>query len=523
MPRFLRRYLRAEGRTLRIEDGSAVRRGQRILPCGLPREWVSDSRIGEQMDTHHYAGIVPPTFRPAHLFLGTLLVYLAFLPPGIYSIDGHSMLSVAHSVVLHHNISVPADLGRAGRGGQIYSRWYPLQSFLAVPFVAIGALGAHWLHLPSYYLEAICATILVALCTAATIPLVGLIALELGSTPQGAYIAALSYAFGTIALVYVRSFYAEPLLTFLIAASVYLVLRRDNRSAIPAALAVLAKPPGLLVGPILSAYLLLKRHPFWRSLAPSIGSGVGLLLYCAYNFYRFGNPLTFGHHYPFSSDMLLEGVFGLLVSPGYGVVWYCPCVVLAIVGFMKAPRLEALMLVAIFAVFLVLPAFFFFWGGGWAWGPRYLLPALPGLVALTSLLEGKWRKALIGLAILGFVINAPTLVSFFERYIAEANEQGVTLQQLNWSPAKAPFLHGWPAAMRQCKDASLHDVRVLFSLRGAPSATIASSRALQIVAVWWWVLPVAHLPRWLGIAVATVVSSLGVYFIYLAHRPQQHP
>jgi hypothetical protein len=62
------------------------------------------------------------------LFVGTWLLYLAFLSPGIYSIDGYSMLAVAHSIVTLHNVSVPAGLGIPGKGGLIYSSWYPLQS-----------------------------------------------------------------------------------------------------------------------------------------------------------------------------------------------------------------------------------------------------------------------------------------------------------------------------------------------------------------------------------------------------------
>lgn len=457
----------------------------------------------------------PAGFRPALLFLGTLLIYLAFLPPGIYSLDGHSMLRVAHSIVLNHNMSVPEELGQPGRDGQSYSRWYPLLSLLAIPFVAIGALAAHFAHLPSYYLEAICATVLPALCTAATIPLVGLISLELGSSPRGAYLAALSYGFGTIAMVYVRSFYAEPLLTLLVAGSVYLALRCDNRTAILAFLSVLAKPTGILVGPILSAYLLAKRRPLWPTLLPTLGSAAGLLLYGAYNFYRFGNPLAFGQQWTFSLSAIPVGLPGLLVSPARGLIWYSPCVLLAIVGFRKAPRLEGLLLVAIFTSFLLLHSFWTVWTGGWSWGPRFLLPTLPGLMALTGLLEGRWRKALVSLALLGLFINAPTLVSFYERYFAEANEQGILDEQMNWSFDKAPFLHGWPAAIRQCRDASGLDVRKLFSERGAPSRTIASSRALRIVAVWWWVLPVAHLPRLLGIVVAFFMCGVGIYFIYV--------
>ena len=51
--------------------------------------------------------------------------------------------------------------------------------------------------------------------------------------------------------------------------------------------------------------------------------------------------------------------------------------------------------------------------GGWSWGPRHLLPILPGLVALTGVLSNGWRKVLVLSAILGFLLTAPNLVSFY--------------------------------------------------------------------------------------------------------------
>ena len=47
------------------------------------------------------------------LALGTGLIYLAFLPPGIYSLDANSMLAVAESVVARHNLTVPVGLALA--------------------------------------------------------------------------------------------------------------------------------------------------------------------------------------------------------------------------------------------------------------------------------------------------------------------------------------------------------------------------------------------------------------------------
>jgi Glycosyltransferase family 87 len=459
------------------------------------------------------------------LALGIFLIYLALLPPGIYSIDGNSMLAVADSLVVRHNMTVPTELGTIGRNGQNYSNWYPLQSFLAVPFVFVGVLSSHALHLPLHYMEALFALILPALETAGTVSFVYLIAQTMGSSPLGAWLAAVAYAFGTIAMVTARDFFADPLLALLIAGSLYLIFTNNILlAAVLSGLAVLAKPTGMLVAPILSVYLLTKRQS-WQSVIPAIGSGMGLACYCAYNFYRFGNPLTFGHSWSyFSLSFIPQGIAGLLVSPGAGLIWFCPCAALAVVAFRRtAMRPEALVIIATFTAFVVLHSFWSASLGGWDWGPRLLLPTLPGVVALTGVLGGKWQKALSVLVVAGFLTTAPTLVSFYERYYAEANENGVSPHDLTWLPSDSPLVHIWPAAIRQIHDASKQDVRELFDERGAPSTTIASSRALRIVAVWWWMLPIAHLPRLVGLAVSLLLIMVGAWLIVRTYPGNKQP
>jgi hypothetical protein len=454
------------------------------------------------------------------LALGTGLIYLAFLPPGIYSIDGNSILAVAESIVTRHDLTVPVGLGIPGRSGQIYSSWYPLQSLLAVPFVMTASLASRLLHIPLHFVAAALVGVLPAVFTAATVALVGLISLQLGSTLQAARRASLCFAAGTIAMVYARTFYADPLLSLLVAAGIYLVFVRSNwailLASLVALLAVLAKPTGVFLAPALSAYLLLKKTPARLALTPALGGGLGLVLYFLYNYHRFANPLTFGQPWIFSLSALPEGTAGLLLSPGRGLIWYSPAVILSIPAFRKAWKkkpIEALLIAGLFLSFLGLHSLYENWNGGWSWGPRYLLPALPGLMALTGLLEGKAAKALLYLSFLGFLVNAPTLMSFYERYYAEANEQGVSESQLNWSPLRAPLLHGWGAASREIIDARSQDVRELFRQRGTPSETIASSRALRIVAVWWWVLPIAHIPRSVGFACSLVMVICGCWLL----------
>jgi hypothetical protein len=454
------------------------------------------------------------------LALGTGLIYLAFLPPGIYSIDGNSILAVAESIVTQHNLTVPAGLGIPGRDGQIYSSWYPLQSVLAVPFVMTAALASRFLHAPLHFVAAALVGVMPAVFTATTVALVALISLQLGCTLLAARRASLCFAVGTIAMVYARTFYADPLLSLLVAAGIYFVLVRSNRTillaSLVALLGVLAKPTGIFLAPALSAYLLLKKTPARLALIPALGGGLGLLLYFAYNFFRFANPLTFGQPWVFSLSALPEGITGLLFSPGRGIIWYSPAVFLAIPAFRKAWKTkptEALLIAGLFLGFLGLHSLYENWHGGWSWGPRYLLPTLPGLMALTGLLEGRAAKALLYLSFLGFLVNAPTLISFYERYYAEANEQGITDSQLYWSPARAPLLHAWGAASREITDARNQDVRELFRQKGTPSETVASSRALRIVAVWWWVLPIVHIPRFVGFACSVAMVVCGSWLL----------
>jgi hypothetical protein len=473
---------------------------------------------------------MPASHRLARsLGLGFFLIYLAFLAPGIYSIDGNSMLNVAESIVTRHDLTVAPGLGITGRGGQVYSSWYPLQSLLAAPLVALAVPFSRAFHVPLHFMAAVFASILPVIFTAASVSLVSLIALQLGSSLDGARRAAICFALGTIALVYHRTFYAEPLLMFLTAATMYLAFAQTPRTVLVASicalLVVLAKPTGILVGPVLSAYLLAKQTlPVRFRLAPGLGAVFGLLLYFLYNWVRFADPFIFGQPYAFSFVSIPTGVAGLLVSPGRGLIWYCPPVVLAVLGLWKAAqgrRLEALSIVALFAAFLGLHSFWTAWSGGWSWGPRFLLPVLPGLLASTGLLEGRLKRSLVALAVAGFLINTPTLVSYYERYYAEANEQHIPEHVLLWSPSHSPILHVWGAAARVISDAANNDVNELFRHTGAPSPTISESRALRVVALWWWVLPIVHIPRAVGAALSLLMVFCGSWIVFRIPRHER--
>ena len=468
----------------------------------------------------------------AALIIGILLFHLAFLKPVIWGLDGNDVLQVAHSLVTQRSFAVPPDAGAAiGIDGQSYSSRYLLLPLLLTPIVAVSVWLSPFIGLPALQIAAVLAVPLSVVLTAATAALVFLFAQRLGSTPQGAYVAAVGYAFGTIAIAYAQTLFSEPLLGFLTVASLYLAFGTSQKawwgSSALAALAILTKPTAVIIAPILSLYFLVKRYSPLTIFAPIAMPTLGAIAYGLYNIQRFGDILDTGQptHYALTADGAWERFFGFLVGPGMGggLIWYCPPTVLALIGgykLLKSKPLEALAIALVCLSFVSLHAFW--WCCGWDWGPRFLVPILPLLMALCALLDYRARRWLIGLSLLGLAINAPTLVSFYQRYYWEIHTSGQNIWAMSlWTPlADAPFIQAWGAAYRQISD----------SMATSANEVIAAGKVdglMQIVPAWWWMLPLVGLPIWLGggVAIALVVASIYTLYrgwMFLENSPPSH-
>ncbi len=102
---------------------------------------------------------------------------------------------------------------------------------------------------------------------------------------------------------------------------------------------------------------------------------------------------------------LWTGLYGLLLSPGAGLIIYVPVLLASAAsfrGFFKQARPEALLLLSLLALRLLFYARWSSWDGR-EWGPRYLVPLLPVLlVPLICLPARHWiRIGAIALAALG--------------------------------------------------------------------------------------------------------------------------
>ncbi len=273
---------------------------------------------GSTCNTHHSRRAT------ALVTVGIWLVLVAFTPPVIPKGDGSSMFAVAESIVNQGSIAVAADLGIPGQRGRSYSPWYPLVSVVLVPFVAAGEALARVIHMSPHYLAGSAALTWPSMLISANALVTIALALRLGSTVEAALWSGLAFVFGTIALVDAREILADPLLALLTICAIYLVLGKSgglNNAALGlvSALAILAKPTGLIVGPSAAAFLLMIRRDISRSIIPIVGALIGTLLYLGYNDYRFGDPLFFGQSAVFRLVNVPMGLIGQLVSPGHGL------------------------------------------------------------------------------------------------------------------------------------------------------------------------------------------------------------
>jgi hypothetical protein len=113
---------------------------------------------------------------------------------------------------------------------------------------------------------------------------------------------------------------------------------------------------------------------------------VGLVLFIAFNEVRFGTPLVLAKYgrqdipQPPIWGNPLAGLLSLAISPGKGILWFSPPLLLTCLGarrfFHRAPAL-ALTVAGVSMCYLLVIIHLTFFGGDWCWGPRYAIPVMP--------------------------------------------------------------------------------------------------------------------------------------------------
>ncbi len=215
---------------------------------------------------------------------------------------------------------------------------------------------------------------------------------RLGLGERGAAGGVLCLLFASLLIPHSKDFYSEGLWTLLSCVALGLLAdgpartRRGDLGLVAAsALAIPLNPLLLPVIVVTGAMLFFlegeegRAAAFRGAVLAFVGSALGASTAFAENLLRRGALLDFGYGNEGFTAPFFEGLFGQLLSPARGAVFYLPAFFLGAVLLLSraaGPGIRRFALVGtVFGVFLVLAyAKWHAWHGMTYWGPRFLLP-----------------------------------------------------------------------------------------------------------------------------------------------------
>lgn len=356
----------------------------------------------------------------------------------------------------------------------ILSVYGPMQSLLALITLPLGtllaALGpvemqAWLLRLPSTWINAVT--------VASTATILGWLSMrQYQSRPIGIAIAV-TYAFATPAWMYARSFFSEPTAAFflLVATLPFFFASAESRprrliyvlaglATLGALLSKIAVAPAVaVIG--LAVFIMSVRDRDWTKLiAWGSGAGVAAIIFLTYNLLARGSLLSSGYNRSQTEleirwDYIITGLYGQFLSSGKSIFLYAPFLLLWPIGIwlQRSQRHLTLSLLGIIAAIVFIHTNVIFWHGDGAWGPRYLMLAMPFMVwplgavyqRLTTLRATIRRAVLIPLIVSTMLVQIGGLSINLNAIIIDTRNERARY----FEPASSPIVGHWRTLWRQ--------------------------------------------------------------------------
>jgi len=341
--------------------------------------------------------------RAAALAIGTFVVYNANLRYGGCGDDEYFRL-LPIAFVEHHTLGISPflELVRTGgklphylieRGDRLVPLYPPTTGILSIPFYVLFRVITG--NVSSLGFAKFAASAMVA----ASVPLVYSTGARRGLTPRLAMVLAVVYALGTPVWTSGANVLCQHAPgAFLVALVLYACSRLPEGAswsavaAVAGATLVAVRPQSLLlVAPLVAWATLRDRSALLRNGALA---AVPILPLVVYNLVVAGHPLGGYTLVIGPQDFGLNPAYGaaaLLVSPGRGLLVFCPVAVFAFAGALDGLRRRDMFLamsgagLVLFTLFL---ARYRYWYGGASYGPRFYAESSPILV----ILAGAWLQ-----------------------------------------------------------------------------------------------------------------------------------
>jgi hypothetical protein len=180
---------------------------------------------------------------------------------------------------------------------------------------------------------------------------------------------------------------------FMIAGLCFMAYQNPSFTSLSIGISILFRPTNLLALPIWVKSVFDKgARAIWTGIFILFGL-IGLALF---NWIRFASFSNFGYGSETFTPHLLEGLYGVLLSPGRSIFIYSPVIILAIPGALmlyKTDKAFALVCISTVLSYILMAALWDLWDGGWTWGSRLLTPIVPILGFLMApVIDYAWGK-----------------------------------------------------------------------------------------------------------------------------------
>lgn len=400
-------------------------------------------------------------------------------------------------------------------GGHFHPNKAPGTSFLAVPgYALVRALESAFSLNPDSWRTLTWNAWLVSLLSVGLASALGaVLVLRLGRTiasEKSARLAAVTFAFATMAWPYATFLFEHNLIATLLLAATYSVERaRALREQGAASRGVgWIHAVGLLTGlaaitnytmaalvPMFALFLFVRvgatRDLWWMAL----GLLWPFVAICGYNQICFGTPFTTNYAYQsalFVNEDRLLGVFArprsdvallLLFSPFRGLFFSSPVLLAGVVAMAVSWRQGAhrplvALIASVGAFLLLLNASFNGWDGGWTAVPRYLGPAMGLLGVALALAYERWRSITTALAAVAFLVQGLLTSVDPQVPIGDVGTAGVAVSKVFPIDPIARYVlplfvrdQAWPMLHESIEDSVARSARVARA-RGATASEV---------------------------------------------------
>ncbi|MEO8071091.1 MAG: hypothetical protein ABI652_06790, partial [Acidobacteriota bacterium] len=360
-----------------------------------------------------------------------------------------------------------------------------------------------------------------------------LLAWRLSANAEASLRAALALAFGTLLWPYGKFGFNAALACAALSSGVYgvgvgtLTRRIGLLAAGGAALgfAMLTRHELSLAAAVCLLWLSWQVRTDTRRIALMLAGAAGVVVAAgvsmALNVSRFGDPFFAGHRPVFS----LAGALAFLISPSGALLLYSPVAVAAVALIPRAFKGDplSLLLLLVSAVMGGFYASLDDWLGTRSYGPRYLVPLLPMLVAPFALWWTRARRpalrlALVTLSAASVLVQLPAVAVDFSRAGIAAGQPPQTERrdQWRWSPLRINTLSALEAIPA--------NVRYFAGLEPAPAAAAPrgssiSQRVAFSLDFWWlYLFYVGAIGRSMAVALAVVPLVVAAFLLRAASR-----